>query len=302
MSQTRRTYGLLEAAMWDPGLYLRYGDERSRPFGDLLTRIGASKPRAVVDLGCGPGNLTATLPQRWPGSRVAGIDSSPEMIAQARRLDTGVVFNVGDLRDWSPGPDVDVMVSNAVLHWVPGHEELLVRWAGQLTGGAWLAFQVPGNFDAPSHRALRAVAAEEHWPAGLAEVVTPRVAPRTVRDPAGYAALLAGAGCEVDAWETTYLHILPARAVTHPVLSWMEGTALRPIREVLSDGEWAGFRDRLGARLDKVYPVEGGAVFFPFRRVFVVARRPEAHQIGVQEIVVNGSAAPRRTRGVVSPG
>jgi trans-aconitate 2-methyltransferase len=256
--------------VWDPGLYLRYGEERGRPFGDLVARIGATKPRAVVDLGCGPGNLTATLPQRWPGARVEGIDSSPEMVARARQLDTGVVFTAGDVRDFSPGPDVDVLVSNAVLQWVPGHEELLVRWAGQLGGGGWLAFQVPGNFDAPSHGALRAVAADPAWRDRLAPVVEPR----TVLDPDGYAALLVGAGCAVDAWETTYLHLLPAGAGTpHPVLEWMDGTALRPVRELLTGEEWAAFRGRLALRLADLYPVTGGTVYFPFRRVFVVAAK-----------------------------
>jgi trans-aconitate 2-methyltransferase len=254
--------------MWDPEIYLRYGDERGRPYHDLLARIGATAPRAVVDLGCGPGNLTATLPRRWPGARVAGIDSSPEMIAQARQLDPGVAFTVQDVHDWSPEPDVDVVISNALLQWVPDHEDLLVRWASQLAGGAWLAFQVPGNFESPSHRALQAVAAEERWPARLAESVTLR----TVPDPVRYAELLIGAGREVDAWETTYVHILPAGGPTHPVLDWMEGTALRPVREVLPDGDWAEFRARLGARLDQVYPVVNGTVYFPFRRIFVVLR------------------------------
>jgi trans-aconitate 2-methyltransferase len=255
-------------SMWDPGLYLRYGDERGRPFGDLLARVGATKPQVVVDLGCGPGNLTGLLSQRWPDARVLGIDSSPEMVARARSLAAGVDFAVSDVRDWSPDPDVDVVVSNAVLQWVPGHEELLLRWARQLSAGAWLAMQVPGNFNAPSHRALRAVAAEPRWQAGLAEAV----APRTVLDPAGYARLLTGAGCEVDAWETTYLHLLPVEGATHPVLTWMEGTALRPVREVLPDGGWAEFRELLGARLADAYPVSGDVVYLPFRRIFVVAR------------------------------
>lgn len=254
--------------MWDPGLYLRYGDERGRPFGDLLARVGATEPRAVVDLGCGPGNLTAGLPRRWPKARVVGIDSSPKMIARARSLATGVDFATGDLRGWSPEPDVDVVVSNAVLQWVPGHEELLARWAGELKSEAWLAFQVPGNFDAPSHRALRAVAADPRWAAALAEAV----APRTVLDPDGYARLLIGAGCQVDAWETTYLHLLPVEGNTHPVLTWMEGTALRPVREVLPDVEWAEFRELLGGRLADAYPIVGDLVYLPFRRIFVVAR------------------------------
>ncbi|MBX6356040.1 MAG: trans-aconitate 2-methyltransferase [Micromonosporaceae bacterium] len=254
--------------MWDPGLYLRYGDERGRPFADLLARVGATEPRAVVDLGCGPGTLTATLPRRWPRARVEGLDSSPEMVARARELVPGVRFTAGDVRDWSPAPDVDVVVGNAVLQWVPGHEELLVRWAGQLAAGAWLAFQVPGNFDAPSHRALRAVAADPRWPEALAGAV----APRTVPDPEQYAQLLIRAGCTVDAWETTYLHLLPVVDATHPVLSWMEGTALRPVRQVLAADEWAEFRQRLGERLAQAYPVAGDLVYFPFRRIFVVAR------------------------------
>ncbi|TDC31080.1 trans-aconitate 2-methyltransferase [Micromonospora sp. 15K316] len=255
--------------MWDPTTYLRYGDERSRPFHDLVARIPARQPRTVVDLGCGPGRLTATLAERWPGSRVVGLDSSPEMIGRAVELGAPVEFGVGDVRDWRPGPEADVVVTNAVLQWVPGHQELLRRWARQLPTGAWLAAQVPGNFDAPSHRALRAVAAGRAWRDELLPLL--REAP--VDDPADYAALLTGAGCAVDAWETTYVHLLPAPAdAAHPVLSWMEGTALRPVRAALAAGRWADFRAELQVRLAEAYPVRDGQVYFPFRRVFVVAR------------------------------
>ncbi|GAA4685911.1 trans-aconitate 2-methyltransferase [Phytohabitans rumicis] len=247
--------------MWDPSTYLRYGDERSRPFYDLVARVGADRPRAVVDLGCGPGNLTATLAQRWPDARVRGIDSSAEMIEKASAEAYPVGFSVGDLRDWTPEPDVDVVVSNAALQWVPGHEGLLVRWAAELPTGAWLAVQVPGNFDAPSHRALREVAARS------------LLRDDPVLDPVGYAALLADAGCTVDAWETTYVHQLPFVAgADHPVLTWMEGTALRPVRAALDADEWAVFRATLGARLALAYPARGSVVAFPFRRVFFVAR------------------------------
>jgi trans-aconitate 2-methyltransferase len=255
--------------MWDPATYLRYGDERARPFHDLVARIPAERPRAVVDLGCGPGTLTAALAARWPDARIAGLDSSPEMIERATALGAPVEFTVGDVRHWRPAPDVDVLVGNAVLQWVPGHRELLARWAAELPAGAWLAIQVPGNFDAPSHRALRAVATAGGWAAELAPLV--REAP--VDDAVGYATLLAAAGCAVDAWETTYVHQLPARAdADHPVLAWMEGTALRPIRAALDDARWADFRTELGVRLAAAYPVQGDRVYFPFRRVFVVAR------------------------------
>ncbi len=255
--------------MWDPTAYLRYGDERSRPFHDLLARVPATRPRAVVDLGCGPGTLTAVLAERWPGSRVSGLDSSPEMVARAATLDTPAEFAVADVRHWRPGPDTDVVVSNAVLQWVPGHLDLLTRWARELPTGAVVAVQVPGNFDAPAHRALRAVAARPTW----RDVLGPLLREAPVDDPVGYARLLAGAGCAVDAWETTYVHLLPAPAdADHPVLSWMEGTALRPVRATLTAAGWADFRAELGVRLAEAYPVRQGQVYFPFRRVFFVAR------------------------------
>src|SRR5690349_6330946 len=206
--------------MWDPAVYRRFGAERSRPFFDLVARIGAEHPRVVADLGCGPGELTRTLAERWPGARVTGIDSSAEMIAKATAEPGPVDFRLGDIAGWRPEPDVDVVVTNAALQWVPGHEEMLARWERELPAGAWLAMQVPGNFDSPGHRAAR-----ELSPVEL------RADP--VLDAAGYAGILSAAGATVDAWETTYLHLLPADGPEHPVLRWMEGTALRPVRAAL---------------------------------------------------------------------
>ncbi|GAA2704986.1 trans-aconitate 2-methyltransferase [Actinoplanes palleronii] len=251
--------------MWDPTVYRRFGNERSRPFADLVARIGATGPRAVTDLGCGPGELTRTLAERWPQARVTGIDSSPEMIEKAAAEPGGVDFRLGDIAGWRPGPDTDVVVTNAALQWVPGHQQMLARWVTELPSGAWLAVQVPGNFGAPSHRLLRAVAEEF----GVAGVL--RESP--VDDPADYADLLAGAGpgATVDAWETTYLHLLPDDGAEHPVLRWMEGTALRPVRAALTEPAWADFRTALRGRLAPAYPVRHGRVAFPFRRIFVVA-------------------------------
>ena len=253
--------------MWDPTVYRRFGSERSRPFFDLVAQIGAEKPRAVVDLGCGPGELTATLADRWPGAQVTGIDSSAEMIERAAERRTAS-FRVGDVRDWHPAPDVDVLVTNAVLQWVPGHGELLDRWVRELPGGAWLAVQVPGNFDSPSHRALREVARREPFAAALDGLL--REAP--VEDAAGYATRLTGLGATVNAWETTYVHLLPTDTAEHPVLRWMEGTALRPVMAALdADGRQA-FRTAFAAELAAAYPARNGVVAFPFRRIFVVAQ------------------------------
>jgi trans-aconitate 2-methyltransferase len=256
--------------MWDPGQYQHFGDERSRPFFDLLARVAAEDPRHVVDLGCGPGTLTATLVRRWPGAEVRGIDSSPEMIEAARALPAAegqrLSFALGDVRDWRPDGRVDVIVSNAVLQWVPGHLTVLARWADFLQAGSWLAVQVPGNFDQPSHAVLREMAGGDRWHALLADVPLNRQA----ADPAEYLDLLARAGLEVDAWETTYLHLLHGE---DPVLDWYQGTGLRPVLAVLQPDRAAEFLDEYRARMSEAYPAAPYGTVFPFRRVFVVAVR-----------------------------
>jgi len=274
--------------MWDAALYLRYGGERSRPFFDLLARVGAELPSYVVDMGCGPGQLTAMLAERWPSATVCGVDNSPEMIeaarqhvpAQAVRMSgsqgsgptltshaPGLSFMLDDIRHWKPQHLPDVIISNAVLQWVPDHRELLVRWVDQLADGGWLAFQVPGNFDQPSHAILRELAASARWRPLLRDVELNR----QTADPVDYAELLARAGCEVDAWETTYLHILPGE---DPVLEWYKGTGLRPVLAVLDADQAADFLAAYGEQLRAAYPPASFGTMLPFRRVFAVAHRP----------------------------
>jgi trans-aconitate 2-methyltransferase len=252
--------------MWDPDVYLSFADQRARPFYDLLSRVGAQQPRRVVDLGCGPGNLTLQLARRWPDAVIEALDSSPEMVAAAR--DRGVDAAVGDLRTWTPQRDTDVVLSNAALHWVPEHGELMVRWAAQLPAGAWLAVQMPGNFQSPSHVAVRVVARREAYAKALHDI--PFQVGTVVDTPARYGELLVDAGCVVDAWETTYLHRLTGE---HPVWDWIDGTALRPVREQLKEQKYQQFRDELIPLLANAYPARpDGTTFFPFRRVFVVAQ------------------------------
>jgi trans-aconitate 2-methyltransferase len=251
--------------MWNPGVYLAFADHRGRPFFDLLSRVGAEKPRRVVDLGCGPGNLTVTLAQRWPDAVIEAWDSSPEMVEAAR--ERGVDAQVGDVRAWTPQADTDVVVSNATLQWVPVHPELLVRWAGQLATGSWIAMQVPGTFDAPAHRVVRELAQRENWSEPLRNLPS---RDGRVDSPSGYAELLTDAGCAVDAWETTYIHELTGE---NPVLEWMTGTALRPVKSRLTEPQWQQFRRELIPLLDDAYPARAdGRTFFPFRRIFVVAQ------------------------------
>jgi trans-aconitate 2-methyltransferase len=253
--------------MWDAAQYLRFGGERARPFFDLLAQVGAESPRYVADLGCGPGNLTAVLARRWPGARVAGVDSSPEMIAKSAEYGDGrVSFGVGDVREWEPDGPLDVLICNAVLQWVPCHEDLVVRWADLLAPGGWLAFQLPGNFDQPSHLIVREMAASTKWREPLRGVELNRQA----GDPREYAELLARPGFEVNAWETSYLHILPGE---NPVLEWTRGTTLRPVLAKLDQAQAARFLDEYAKRLAEAYDHGPFGTMFPFRRVFTVVHR-----------------------------
>ena len=249
--------------MWDPETYLAFGDQRARPFHDLLARVRAHNPRRVVDLGCGPGTLTALLTRRWPHAQLEALDSSPEMVTAAR--ERGVPAELGDVLTWTPGPDVDVVVCNAVLQWVPGHGALLRRWLAALPADGWLAVQIPGNLASPSHGEVRRLAAEPRWRRRLQ-----LREPDAVLEPAGYAALFASREADVDVWETTYLHRLRGE---DPVLEWISGTALRPVRAALPEQDWAEFRAELAPRLRAVYPAGmDGVTWFPFRRIFAVAQ------------------------------
>ena len=252
--------------MWDPEQYARFAGERGRPFVELLNRVDLQSPRRVVDLGCGPGNLTAMLADRWPDATVVGIDSSPEMISAASSID-GVTFRLDDITAFRPDPDTDLLISNAALQWVPGHAELLRSWAAALPPGAWMAWQVPGNLDSPSHAILRDLSSAPRWSPLVGSAV---LRPDAVRSTAAYASLLIEAGFVPDVWETTYLHVL---AGADPVLEWVRGTALRPVLAALSPADAADFEAEYAPRLRETYPAGPSGTLFPFRRIFCVGRK-----------------------------
>lgn len=261
---------------WDPTLYARYADHRNRPFYELVSRIDADEPRLVVDLGCGNGPLTLALAERWPQARIVGVDASPEMLAAAREADGQgrVEWFEADLATWdvaSLGAAPDVIVTNATLHWVPGHLRLIGRWVAAQPVGGWFALQVPGNFNAPSHALMREVA-EAHPRAGELEAALKRGGSA---EPATYLRILSDAGCEVDVWETTYHHLLdPEGRSEDPVLDWVRGTGLRPVLELLEDeDERAAFLEPYTARLREAYPRSRAGVDLPFRRVFAVGHK-----------------------------
>jgi trans-aconitate 2-methyltransferase len=255
-------------ATWDPTRYIRFADERSRPFVDLVGRVDVTDPRRIVDLGCGPGHLTPILRARWPDAAIEGVDTSPEMIAKAvaDNVDPNASYVEADLGDWTSESPVDLVVSNAAFQWVPGHLEILPRLADQVAPGGSFSFSVPGNFDEPSHRLLGELAAAEPYVAYTRDRARP-----ASHDAATYLELFADRGWAVDAWETTYLHVLSG---VDPVYTWIAGTGARPVLQSLPDGLRGEFVAAFKAELRAAYPANDWGTVLPFRRIFVVARRP----------------------------
>jgi trans-aconitate 2-methyltransferase len=253
--------------MWDPERYLAFADERARPFVDLVARIDAHDPLRVVDLGCGPGTLTRLLADRWPGADVAGLDSSPEMIERAHAEGGAQVrFDVADLREWQATDPVDVLVSNATLQWVPDHLGLLPRLVTQVAPGGWFAFQVPGNFEEPSHVLLHQLGADERYATHLKGIDRP-----DSHAPSTYLETLVGLGCRVEAWETTYLHVLSG---SDPVFTWISGTGARPTLDALPAELRDDFETEYKRLLREAYPARPHGTVLPFRRIFAVAQVP----------------------------
>lgn len=268
----------MSTSSWDPSAYGRFARERSRPLSDLVAQVGAQDPALVVDLGCGHGPATLALAELWPDARVVGVDAAESMLEAARDLDTAgrVEWVQCDLRDWDPaalGQAPDVVVTSSTLQWVPRHLDLVVPWVEALAPGGWFALQVPGNFDAPSHRLMRDVA-EGHPRAGE---LTAALDVPAAGEPATYLRMLTRLGCEVDAWETTYVHLLdPDAEDENPVLTWVTATGLRPVLDLLEDEEErAAFLEPYAAALHEAYPRTSAGVVFPFRRVFAVAHRDD---------------------------
>jgi trans-aconitate 2-methyltransferase len=264
---------LLRDVDWDPRQYAAYADERARPFFELVARVDVADPVEVVDLGCGPGGLTATLLQRWPDAGVVGVDSSADMVEAAAEhaVEERLSFVHADVATWQPAGPVDVVVANAVLQWVPGHLELLPRIASWLRPGGVLAFQVPDNFEEPSHTSLRDLRTSTRWREHLGDGADRSAG---VERPQTYLETLLGLGLRADVWQTTYLHVLDGE---DPVLEWVKGTALRPVLSALpSEEDRREFLAVYAAALRAAYPSRPWGTLFTFRRTFAVGRRVPA--------------------------
>ena len=253
--------------MWDPAQYLKFAAPRFRPARDLLARVAIEAPKTVYDLGCGAGNVTRLLAQRWPDARVVGVDDSAEMLAQAAKEAPGIVWQCQSVASWTPEQAADLIYSNAALHWLPDHQALFRRLMGCLTPGGVLAVQMPRNFSEPSHALIRETVAGGPWRDRLA----PLVQPSPVAAPEYYYDLLAPLAAELDMWETQYQHVLEGE---DPVKEWTKGTWLKQFLDALDEGDRPAFEADYAVRLRKAYPRRAdGKTVFPFRRLFIVARR-----------------------------
>jgi trans-aconitate 2-methyltransferase len=256
---------------WDPKLYLKFSDQRLRPALDLLDRVRVESLETIYDLGCGSGNVTRMIAERWPSARVCGVDNSREMLEQAAAKPGKVRWIDADIRAWSPADPADLLYSNAALHWVDGHEALFPHLLGCVKPGGFLAVQMPVNWNAPSHRLMHETLANggADGKALGTEQLRQSVARDWVAKPEFYYDLLARSARSVDIWETEYLQILEGR---DPVLEWVKSTGLRPILDGLDDKERTVYLAEYGRRLRSAYPVRpDGRTLYPFRRLFIIA-------------------------------
>ena len=251
---------------WEPAQYLKFADHRLRPAIDLLNRIDAD-PRTIVDLGAGTGNVTRLLQARWPNAVVTGVDSSAEMLARAAEELPQISWEQADLSEWRPRDSVDLLYSNAALHWVDNHATLFPALFALVSQGGTFAVQMPNNFAAPSHTAIAEIVSAGPWRSTLEPLLrTPPVQPLSI-----YFDLLGPAASSLDMWETEYVHVLEG---DRPVLEWIKGTWLRPLLAALDGEERAQFESRYAERAAGAYPRRAdGCTLFPFRRLFIVGRR-----------------------------
>jgi trans-aconitate 2-methyltransferase len=250
---------------WDNQQYLKFADERTRAAFELLQRVPLAAAEHVVDLGCGPGNSTALLRDRFPRAELVGVDSSADMLARARQDYPDLTWVQADAAGFAPTRPVDLLYANALLQWLPDHAALVPSLFARLAPGGALALQMPRNFAEPSHRLMRST------PGPWAERLNGVRALTPVSSPAFYYDLLAPVARSVDIWQTTYEHVMPS---AEAIVDWVKGTGLRPYLDALPDSERADFLAAYTLGIDAAYPARAdGKRLFSFPRLFIVAVR-----------------------------
>lgn len=251
---------------WSAAQYIKFEEERTRPVQDLVARIPLAHAANAADIGCGPGNSTEVLRERYPRASIVGVDSSPDMIKVARERLPDVAFEVADIREWRPKEPPDMILANAVLQWIPEHETLIPALIARLKPGGALAVQMPDNLEEPSHRLMREIASEGPWAMKLKDAARARA---ERHDAEWHFRLLRRQARHVDVWRTTYFHPL---AGARAVVEWLKGTGLRPFLDPLEESEREAFLARYEAAVAKAYPADAdGSVLLPFPRLFFVA-------------------------------
>jgi trans-aconitate 2-methyltransferase len=253
---------------WSARQYLKFEDERTRPPRDLLAQVPLHEPKRIFDLGCGPGNSTELLVARYPQAEVTGLDSSPDMLRQARERLPGCTFVEADLAKWTPPESADLLFANAVFQWVPDHPAVLHRLLQALPEGGVLAVQMPDNTAEPALALMRETAVNGSWGKILAPVAAER---QDLPTPGAYYDLLHPRCARLDIWHTIYNHVMDGPGA---IVEWFKGSALRPFLSALDadmrDDFLAAYEERLAA----AYPARSdGKALLRFPRLFIVAMR-----------------------------
>ncbi len=254
---------------WDPSQYLRFKDERTIPSHDLAEKLTLRAPEEIFDVGCGPGNSTAVLRERYKTAHITGGDLSPDMISRARKDHPDMDFIVFDAKTGFDGihDRYDIIFANASLQWVEGHRELVPKMYRALKKDGELAVQIPRQDIHPMHRILREIASRERW------IDHSDIRPRkmNILSPEGYYDLLSGLGSEFRIWETVYYHVMGSHEA---IIDWYKGAGMRPYFEALDEKMRPGFTAEVLEEVRKEYKKQDdGRILLKFPRLFFIVKK-----------------------------